>query len=379
MSEQGRRTHLHEFHSKSGKIASFAGFNMPIWYKGITTEHLAVRNAVGLFDVTHMGRVLIKGLEAEAFLNFVTTNDVSKLQPLDAHYSTMCNENGGIKDDFVLSRQENDRFFMVYNAANRTKDVRWLLKQARARFKVQVEDVSENVAMFAVQGPKAQDTLQKITSEDISSVTRFKCSWTELAGHQAFISRTGYTGEDGFEVFIWNTPTSNPKRAIDTWEAIVKAGEEYRIEPCGLGSRDTLRLEAGMCLYGNDIDENTTPLEARISFVVKLHKADFIGKQALLNQKTRGIERKRVGLRLLEAGIPRLKHEVFKNSEKTGYVTSGTFSPLFKQGIAMAYIKTEHAILGETVNIKIRDRKVEAKIVKFPFYDTQSYGHTRKN
>lgn len=379
MSEQGRRTHLYEFHSKSGKIDSFAGFNMPIWYKGITTEHLAVRNTVGLFDVTHMGRVLIKGSEAEAFLNFVTTNDVSKLQPLDAHYSIMCNENGGIKDDFVLSRQENDRFFMVYNAANRTKNFRWLSKQA-IRFKVKIEDVSENVAMFAVQGPKAQDTLQKITSEDVSSVTRFKCSWTELAGHQAFISRTGYTGEDGFEVFIWGTPPSNPKRAIDSWKAIIKSGEEYKIEPCGLGSRDTLRLEAGMCLYGSDIDENTTPLEARISFVVKLHKGDFIGKQALLNKKTRGIEKKRVGLRVPpKAGIPRPRHEVFKDSEKIGYVTSGTLSPLLKQGIAMAYVKTEHAILGEIVNIKIRDRKVEAKIVKFPFYDPQSYGHTRKN
>jgi len=351
---------------------------MPIWYKGITTEHLAVRNTVGLFDVTHMGRVLIKGSEAEAFLNFVTTNDVSKLQPLDAHYSIMCNENGGIKDDFVLSKQENNRFFMVYNAANRTENFRWLSKQA-IRFKVQVEDVSENVAMFAVQGPKAQDTLQKITSEDVSSVTRFKCSWIELAGHQAFISRTGYTGEDGFEVFIWDTPPSNPKKAIDAWKAIIKAGEEYKIEPCGLGSRDTLRLEAGMCLYGNDIDENTTPLEARISFVVKLHKSDFIGKQALLNQKTRGIEKKRVGLRVLETGIPRPGHEVFKDSEKTGYVTSGTFSPLLKQGIAMAYVKTEHVILGETVNIKIRGKKVEAKIIKFPFYDSQSYGHTRKN
>lgn len=378
MSEYGRRTHLYDFHSKRGKIVSFAGFNMPIWYKGITTEHLAVRNNVGLFDVTHMGRVVIKGSEAEAFLNFVTTNDVTKLQPLDAHYSTMCNENGGIKDDFVLSRQENDRFFMVYNAANRTKNFRWLTTQA-PRFKVTVEDMSENIAMFAVQGPKAQDALQRITSKDVSSISRFKCSWTELAGHQAFISRTGYTGEDGFEVFIWDTPLSNPKRAIDAWNAIITAGEEYNIEPCGLGSRDTLRLEAGMCLYGNDIDENTTPLEARISFVVKLQKGDFIGRQALLNQKARGVEKKRVGLRVLEAGIPRLGHEVFKDNEKIGYVTSGTYSPLLKQGIAMAYVKTEQAKLQKIMKIKIRDKKVEAETVKFPLYDTQSYGHTRRS
>lgn len=376
MNKQGKRTHLYGLHADKGKIVSFAGFDMPIWYEGIIPEHLAVRNAVGIFDVTHMGRVTISGTDAEAFLNCVTTNNVSALEPLSAQYSIMCNENGGIKDDFVLSRQE-DRFFMVYNAANRSKNFQWLTKQA-TRFNVTLEDVSDNVAMFAVQGPKAQETLQKIAAEDLGRVQRFKCSWTKLAGLDAFVSRTGYTGEDGFEVFIWNTPVSSPEKAVKAWNAIMEAGEEFSIEPCGLGARDTLRLEAGLCLYGNDIEENITPLEARISFVVKLRKEDFIGKEALLTQKAQGVERKRVGLRMVDAGIPRPKHEVFKDGRRIGQVTSGTFSPLLKYGIAMAYVKTEHAVRGETVNVKIRDKKAKAEIVKFPFYDPRQYGYARE-
>ncbi len=372
-----KKTHLHQYHAQNGKLVPFAEFQMPIWYKGIIPEHLAVRNNVGIFDVTHMGRVTITGPDAEAFLNYVTTNDVTTLEPLSAHYSVMCNEEGGIKDDFVLSRQEKNKFFMVYNAANRTKNYQWLTKQA-ARFNVKIEDVSDNIAMFAVQGPKAQETLQKIATTDLKETKRFKCAWTKLANLEAFMSRTGYTGEDGFEVFILDTPVSNPEKAVKAWNAILEAGKEFAIEPCGLGARDTLRLEAGMCLYGNDIDENTTPLEARISFVVKLQKENFIGKEALLKQKTEGTKKTRVGLKMLEAGIPRPKHEIFKDEEKIGYVTSGTFSPLLKYGIAMAYVKTEHATEGGTVNIKIRSKQTKAQIVRFPFYDPQKYGSTRK-
>jgi len=368
LNEQGRKTHLYKFHIQNGKIVSFAGFGMPISYKGIISEHMTVRNGVGIFDVTHMGRVTITGADAEAFLNYVTTNDVSKLIPLSAHYSTMCNEKGGIKDDFVLSRQEEDRFFIVYNAANRLKNYQWLTKQA-THFDVKVEDVSDNVAMFAVQGPKAQKTLQKITTQDLSEIKRFKCGWTKLTGFETFISRTGYTGEDGFEVFIWNTFISSPKKAIKAWNTILEAGIEFNIEPCGLGARDTLRLEAGMCLYGNDIDENITPLEAGINFVVKLEKGDFIGKEALLKQKAKRVKRRRVGLKMLEKGIPRPKHEVFKDENKIGHITSGTFSPLLKQGIAIAYVQTEHAVVGEIVYVKIRNKQVKAEVTKFPFYD----------
>jgi aminomethyltransferase len=201
LSKQSRKTHLHDFHAQNGKLVSFAEFEMPVWYKGIIPEHLAVRNSVGIFDVTHMGRVIITGADAEAFLNYVTTNDVSALELLDAQYSLMCNEKGGIKDDFVLSRQEEDRFFIVYNAANRRKNYQWLTTQASG-FAVKIDDVSDNMAMFAVQGPRAQDTLQKITTEKLGEIGRFKCAWAQLTGFEAFVSRTGYTGEDGFEVFI---------------------------------------------------------------------------------------------------------------------------------------------------------------------------------
>ena len=376
MSNLGKKTHLYKFHAQNGKMVPFAEFEMPIWYKGVIPEHLAVRNSVGVFDVTHMGRVTITGTDAEAFLNYVTTNNVSTLETLSAHYSTMLNPNGGIKDDFVISRQEKDKFFMVYNAANRNKNYQWLTKQA-TRFNVKIDEVSNNIAMFAVQGPKTQETLQKIATEDLAKIKRFKCGWTKLAGFEAFISRTGYTGEDGFEAFILNTPVSNPEKAVKAWHAILEAGKEFAIEPCGLGARDTLRLEAGMCLYGNDIDEDTTPLEARISFVVKLNKENFIGKETLLKQKAEGIKKKRIGLRILEAGIPRPKHEVFKG-EKIGYVTSGTFSPLLKCGVAMAYVQTEYAVVGETVNVEIRNKQVKAEIVKFPFYDANQYGYARK-
>jgi len=379
MSKPLKITHLYQFHKQTAKMIEFAGFQMPIWYKGIIPEHLAVRTRVGVFDITHMGRALITGAKSEAFLNHVTTNDVSLLAPLSAQYSTICNEEGGIKDDFVVSRLEQEKFLMVYNAANREKDYQWLVQNAED-FDVKVEDASDNIAMFAVQGPNAQQTLQKIASTDLSKIERFKCGWTKLAGAIGFVSRTGYTGEDGFEVFVWNTPLSKSENAVKVWNAILEAGKEFRIEPCGLGARDTLRLEAGMCLYGNDIDETTTPLEAGLGFVVKLKKESFIGKDALTKQKAEGIKKKRVGLRMLEKGPnPRPKQEVWKdNAQKIGYVTSGTFSPLLECGIAMAYVSIEHATEGGIVMVKVRDKTLKAEIVKFPLYDPTRYGYMRQ-
>lgn len=378
MTEPTRRTHLYEFHKQTGRMTLFAGFEMPLWYKGIIPEHMAVRDKVGIFDITHMGRALISGPESQAFLNYVTTNDVARLTPLSAHYSTMCNEEGGIKDDFILSRLEPEKFLMVYNAANRKKDYEWLAQHSKS-FNIKVEDVSHIIAMFAVQGPKAQKTLQKIADSDLSKIERFKCGWTKLHGVNVFLSRTGYTGEDGFEIFVWDTPLSNPVKAEKVWNAILEAGRDFGIEPCGLGARDTLRLEAGMCLYGNDIDENTTPLEARLRFVVKFKKENFIGKDALLKQKAEGVKRKRVGLRMLEKSIPRLHYEVWKNGLMIGRVTSGTFSPVLECGIAMAYVPTEHAVENSTVMVKIRDKLVKAEVVKFPFYDPTEYGYRRQN
>lgn len=378
MTESTRRTHLYKFHKQSGRITLFAGFEMPLWYKGIIPEHMTVRNKVGVFDISHMGRALISGPESEAFLNYVTTNDVARLTPLSAHYSTMCNEKGGIKDDFILSRLEPDKFFMVYNAANRTKNYEWLVQHSKS-FNVKVEDVSDIIAMFAVQGPKAQETLQKIAESDLSKIERFKCGWTKLEGVDVFLSRTGYTGEDGFEIFVWDTSLSNPAKAEKVWNAILETGKDFGIEPCGLGARDTLRLEAGMCLYGNDIDENTTPLEARLGFVVKFKKENFIGKDALLKQKAEGVKRKRVGLRMLEKSIPRPNYEVWKNGQIIGRVTSGTFSPVLQCGIAVAYVPTEHAVKDSMVMVKIRGKLVKAEVDKFPFYDPTRYGYRRQN
>ena len=375
--QQAKRTHLYQFHRENAEITVFAGFEMPLWFKGIIPEHLAVRNSVGIFDITHMGRAIITGPDAEQFLNYVTTNNAQALAPLNAHYSLMCNEKGGIKDDFVLSRLERDKFLMVYNAANREKDYQWLKKNAE-KFDVNIQDVSDNIAMFAVQGPKAQETLQKISTGDLSQIKRFKCGWTELSGTKVFISRTGYTGEDGFEIFVWDTPLSNPDKAVKVWNTILEAGKEFGIQPCGLGARDTLRLEAGLCLYGNDIDEETTPLEARLSFVVKFDKGEFIGKQALLKQREEGIKKRRVGIVMIDRGIPRAKFEIYREEQKIGYVTSGTFSPLLRKGIAMGYVQKEHAKEETEITIKIRRKNAKAKIVKFPLYDAEKYGYRRK-
>ena len=367
MSHTGKKTHLYNFHKQNAKMTLFAGFEMPLWYKGIIPEHLAVRNSVGIFDITHMGRAIITGPEAEKFLNYVSTNDVSKLTPLSAQYSTLCNEKGGIKDDFVVSRLEKDKFLMVYNASNRAKDYEWLTLHAK-KFDVKVEDASDNIAMFAVQGPKAEETLQKISTEDLSQIGRFKCGWTKLADIQVFLSRTGYTGEDGFEIFVWNSPISNPEKAVKVWNSILEAGREFGIQPCGLGARDTLRLEAGMCLYGNDINEDTTPLEARISFVVKFDKDEFIGKEALLKQKEEGLKRRRIGIKMLERGIPRKGYGIYKNGEKIGEITSGTFSPFLENGIGMGYVKIEYDNEGEKVTVDIRGKQLKAERIKLPFY-----------
>jgi aminomethyltransferase len=351
---------------------------MPLWYKGIIPEHLAVRNSVGIFDISHMGRVIITGIDSERFINYVITNDVSVLLPNSAQYSVMCNENGGIIDDFVVYRLEMEKFLIVFNAGNREQDYNWLIKNAEG-FDVKIEEVSDDVAMFAVQGPKTEKTLQKISTEDLSKIERFKGGHSRLAGVEVFLSKTGYTGEDGFEVFVWNATLSKPDNAVKLWNAVLDAGKTFGIEPCGLGARDTLRLEAGMCLYGNDLDDSTTPLEARLSFVVKFQKGNFIGKDALLGQKNEGLKRRRVGIRMIESGIPRPRFEIYNDEgEKIGYMTSGTFSPLLKCGIGMAYVKASQAQKGKTVHVKIRNKLAKGKIVSFPFYDTEKYGYKRK-
>jgi len=378
LNETTRRTQLYQVHLKTAKLTVFAGFEMPVYYKDIAPEHMAVRNSVGIFDISHMGRVVVTGADSERFLNYVITNDVSTLSPNSAQYSVMCTQTGGIVDDFVVYRLETEKFLVVFNASNREKDYNWFIKNAKG-FTVKVEDLSDNVAMFAVQGPNAEKTLQKISSEDLTKIGRFKCSHLRLADTNVFLSRTGYTGEDGFEVFMWNASLMKPDLAVKVWNAILEAGKSFGIEPCGLGARDTLRLEAGLCLYGNDIDENTTPLEAGLSFVVKLQKEGFIGKEALLEQKTEGWKRKRVGIEMTDQGIPRPGFEIHSaTGEKIGQITSGTFSPLLKCGVGMGYVQTAHAQEGALVKVDIRGRMTEGKMEAFPLYDPEKYGYKRK-
>ncbi len=377
MTERTMRTQLYAVHRQTAKLTVFAGFEMPLWYKGIIPEHLAVRNSVGIFDISHMGRVMVTGADSERFLNHVITNNVSTLSPNGAQYSVMCNEKGGILDDFVVYRLEAAKFLVVFNASNREKDYNWLVKNATG-FDVKIEDISNDVAMFAVQGPNAERTLQQFSTEDLSKIGRFKCDHSRLADVEVFLSRTGYTGEDGFEVFIWNASLARPDNAVKLWNSILEAGKTFGIEPCGLGARDTLRLEAGLCLYGNDMDENTTPLEAGLGFVVKLQKEKFIGGDVLQRQKAEGVKRKRVGILMVDQGIPRPKMEVFDQAgEKIGVLTSGTYSPLLKIGIGMAYIQVSNSQEGNVVGVKIRDKTAKARIVAFPFYNPEEYGYKR--
>jgi aminomethyltransferase len=376
--QQLKRTQLFETYRRDAELTEFAGFEMPLSFKGIIPEHLAVRNTVGVFDISHMGRVLVTGSDAERFLNHIITNDVSPLQSNAALYSVMCNEKGGIIDDFVSYRLDRERFLVVFNAGNREKDYNWLTAHS-SNFNVKIDNVSDDVAMLAVQGPKAETTLQTISSENLSTIARFKCGGTRLAQVDVFISRTGYTGEDGFEVFVWNAPLNKPDNAVKVWNAILQAGATVGLQPCGLGARDTLRLEAGLCLYGNDIDENTSPLEAGLGFVVKLQKEEFIGKETLLKQKSEGVRRKRIGLKMVEKGIPRQGFDIFdQQHRKIGVVTSGTFSPLLRQGVGMGYVDVANAQEGSTVSISIRDKLVKGRIAAFPLYDPDRYGYKRK-
>jgi len=376
-----RKTHLYEWHKKRAKMVEFVGWYMPLWYEdtgGIIKEHLAVRENVGIFDVTHMGRFMVSGSDAEDFLQYVTTNNVKRLKKLgQGQYSVVCNENGGIKDDITLFKIEDNKYVVVVNAVNREKIYNWF-KEKSQNFNVKIEDISDVTCMFAVQGPKAQSTLEKLTSDDLSGIKRYWCMLTKLGGYDTIVSRSGYTGEDGFEIIMLNVPFPEKEKAVDLWEKILEAGTEHGIKPCGLGARDTLRLEAGMVLYGNDIDETISPLEAGLRFVVKFKKGDFIGRGALLKQKEEGLKRKRVGLKLSGRRVPRHGYEILKDHEKIGYVTSGAFSPILERGIGFGLINSEYAQVDETVKINIRGKLVDAKIVKWPFYDIERYGYNRK-
>lgn len=371
------KVQIQEFHDKNGNLTDFAGFNLPVWFKGIIPEAMAVRNAAGIFDVSHMGRVIIKGKDSAKLLDNVTTNDVASLKIGQGQYSLICNPEGGIKDDVTVFRLGEQEHLVVYNAGNRSKDYDWIVTKSRG-LDVSVSDVSDSVAMFAVQGPKSRRIVGSLSKDNLDVVPRFGWAWTELAHMKTLVTQTGYTGEDGFEVYVWDSPVTNPAKAIAVWDKLLEAGKPYGIEPCGLGARDLLRLEAGMCLYGTDMDENTNPYEAKLNFVVKLNK-DFIGKQRLQAIKEKGTPRVRVGLLTVNRVIPRHGFGITCEGKPVGTVSSGTLSPLLNSGIAMGYVQRELAREGQLVDIQVRERVEKAKIVRTPFYDTTRYGYARKN
>ncbi|MFQ5711829.1 MAG: glycine cleavage system aminomethyltransferase GcvT [Candidatus Geothermarchaeales archaeon] len=369
-----KKTPFYPYHESHGRIIEFVGFQMPVFYSSIIKEHMAVRNRVGLFDVSHMGRVLVGGSEAESFLNYVTTNDVSQLNVGRCHYSMLCNERGGVIDDIVVSKVDENLFLMVYNASNRGRDVPWMRRHLGG-FDASLEDISDSTVMVAIQGPRAERALRE-DYHIVSSLGRWHNAEISIGGQRAWISRTGYTGEDGFEISLWveGAPKDFP---LDFWRHLIGLVEGEGGLPCGLGARDTLRLEAGLCLYGSDLTEDITPLEANYSWLVKFDKGDFIGRGPLERQKE-GLERLRTGLIMVDPGIPRHDYKVYDGAGvEIGFVSSGTYSPILRRGVGFVYVKAEHAKPGEAVLINLRGRMARAELTGFPLYDPEEYGWRR--
>ena len=351
-------THIHE--ALGAKMHEFAGYNMPIEYSGITDEHITVRTAVGVFDVSHMGEFWVKGPNALAFLQKVTSNDVSSLSIGKVQYSCFPNGKGGIVDDLLVYYYEHEKYLLVVNASNIDKDWNWCV--ANNTEGAELENASDWMAQLAVQGPKATEMLQKLTSVNLSEIPYYAFKTGDFAGvENVILSNTGYTGAGGFELYFY------PEHAVKIWNALFETGAEYGIKPIGLGARDTLRLEKGFCLYGNDIDDTTSPIEAGLGWITKLtaEKADLIDRQLLEKQKAEGTSRKLVFFELTERGIPRHGYDIVDEAGKIiGVVTSGTILPDSKKGIGMGYVQTAYSKSGSTVYIQIRNKNLEARVGK---------------
>jgi aminomethyltransferase len=360
-------TPLRSRHEALGaRMIPFAGWLMPVQYTGIIDEHRAVRSTAGLFDLGHMGQVRVSGPDALVFLQYTTTNDVSNLEPGEAQYSMLPNEAGGVIDDIIVYRLQNEPgYFVVINAANHEKDVNWLIKQRakRADLDVKVADVSDDFGMIAIQGPHAEGIIEKLTSESLSGLGSFECKPAKVAGIPVLAARTGYTGEDGFEFYV------PQERTIDLWDALLEAGRPEGLTPIGLGARDTLRLEARMPLYGNELADDISPLEAGLGWAVKMEKGPFIGRDAISAAKAQGVPRRTVGFRLLErAGSARHGYAVQQADKTVGVVTSGAHSPTLGTEIGLALVDASAAGVGKPLDIVIRGRPVRAEQVKLPFY-----------
>ncbi|WP_117169240.1 glycine cleavage system aminomethyltransferase GcvT [Paraliobacillus sediminis] len=353
-----------EYEKFNAKTIDFGGWALPVHFTGIKNEHHATRNNVGLFDVSHMGEILVEGKDAEPFLQMMLTNDLSKLTPDHARYTFMCYPDGGTVDDLIVYQLATEKYLLVVNAANIDKDYNWLLKHKFEQ--VTISNQSDKFIQLAIQGPKAEQVLQKITDTKLSDIKFFEFSQNVFFSgieEKALVARTGYTGEDGFEIYI------GVESGVALWKAIIKAGEDVGIQPIGLGARDTLRFEANLALYGQELSSSISPIEAGLSFAVKTNKtSDFIGKEVLLKQKNEGPPRKLVGLEMIDKGIPRHGYTVLCQQKKIGFITSGTQSPTLNKNIGLALIATDYAKQGDLVTVQIRKKEVQAKVVATPFY-----------
>lgn len=354
------RTPLYDVHVASGaRMVEFAGWDMPVQYEGLIEEHESVRTRAGLFDVSHMGEVVFRGPRALEALNRIFTNDLRRVVDGQAQYGCLCRESGGIVDDVVVYRRSAEDLLVCVNAANRSKDFEWLRDHAGG---TDVQNESDDWVQLAIQGPKAAGVVQALTKVDLSAIHTFHFAHGDVAGIRCMIARTGYTGEDGFELFC------RPDRGVSLWSALIEAGKASGLVPAGLGARDTLRLEMAYRLYGSDMDDGTTPLEAGLAWVVKTDKGDFIGRDVILRQKQGGVPRKLVGFVLKDPGIARHGYDVRSDGQKVGAVTSGTKSPSLKVSIGLAYVPPALAAEGSTFAIDIRGRPAAAQVVKTPFY-----------
>ena len=357
-----KHTPLYENHvALGGKIVDFGGWALPVQYQGISKEHRAVRSTAGLFDVSHMGEIFVEGDGALAFVQNLITNDITSIENSQVIYSPMCYPDGGVVDDLLVYKYSGTKFLLVVNASNTDKDFDWIVQNKSGD--VQISNVSADYAQLALQGPKAQSILQKLTDYPLDTIKFFHFAPSvRIAGFGALISRTGYTGEDGFEIYM------PAEFASDVWQAILRAGADDGLVPVGLGARDTLRFEVALPLYGNELSADISPLEARLGCFVKLNGEDFIGKQALQNQKQEGTQRKLIGFELIERGVARDHADIEIGGEKIGFVTSGSFSPSLKKSLGLALISAKHAEVGRQIDIVIRDKRIKARIVKLPFY-----------
>ena len=358
-----RKTPLHARHRASNaRMVPFAGWDMPVEYSGITNEHLAVRTRAGVFDVSHMGEIEIAGRDALAAVQRISGNDASRLAVGQIQYSGLLTPEGTFVDDMLVMRMAPSHFMLVVNASNAAKDHAWIAEQIKKAGDAAAVDTSSRYALIAIQGPAAQQVLQPLTGVELNSLQYYWFAHGEVANARATISRTGYTGEDGFEIFV------PPNMADRVWQALLESGRSADVIPCGLGARDTLRLEAAMRLYGNDIDESTTVLEADLGWTIGWKKSGFLGEERLRRQKEQGVERKLVGFEMVDRGIARHGYPVIAGGKRIGVVTSGTQTPFLKKAIGMAYVPADLAVPDAPLSIDVRGRASAAKVVPLPFY-----------